>query len=47
LQTLALVRDGEAARALGNIVLSLALCLASAGGTYIATTQVLALGVWR
>ena len=45
LQTLALARNGEAARALGNVVLSLALCLSASAGAYLATTQ--ALGVWQ
>lgn len=47
LQTLALARNGEVARALGNIVLSLALCLSAAGGAYVATTQMLPAGAWR
>jgi fluoride exporter len=44
LQTLALARNGETARALLNIVLSLALCLGAAAGTWLAATQ--ALAVW-
>lgn len=44
LQTLALARNGEGARALLNIVLSLALCLGAAAGAWLATTQ--ALAVW-
>lgn len=47
LQTLALARNGELAHALGNIILSLALCLSAAAGTYIAMTHALASGVWR
>ncbi len=43
LQTLALARNGETGRALANIVLSLALCLAAAAGTWIATPHALAL----
>jgi CrcB protein len=44
LQTLALARNGETARALLNIVLSLALCLGAAAGTWLAATQ--ALDAW-
>lgn len=47
LQTLALARNGELARALVNIVLSLALCLSTAAATYVATTHALAVGIWR
>lgn len=47
LQTLALARNGETARALGNIVLSLALCLTAAGGTYAGTTHALSLWALR
>ncbi len=42
LQTLALARSGEFGRALANIVLSLALCLAAAAATWLATLQALA-----
>jgi CrcB protein len=45
LQTLALARNGEIARALGNIVLSLVLCLAAAAGSYVATTLALTQGI--
>lgn len=47
LQTLALARNGEAARAVANIVLSLVLCLLSAAATYVGTMHVLVLGVWQ
>jgi CrcB protein len=43
LQTLALARNGEAGRALANIAFSLALCLGAAAGTWLATSQALAL----
>ncbi|MRH20733.1 fluoride efflux transporter CrcB [Rhodovulum strictum] len=44
LQTLALARNGETGRALANIVLSLALCLAAAAGGWLGTSH--ALTVW-
>lgn len=43
LQTLALVRNGEPGRALANIALSLALCLAVTALGWLATAQALAL----
>ena len=45
LQTLALARSGETGRALGNIALSLGLCLAAAAGGWLATRHVLAAGL--
>ena len=44
LQTLALARNGEIGRALANIVLSLALCLAAAALGWLGTVQTLAAG---
>lgn len=41
LQTLALIRDGEWPRALGNVVLSLALCLAAVAAGVIGALAVL------
>lgn len=41
LQTLALLRTGETARALSNVGLSFALCLAAAGAGYVAGRLVL------
>jgi fluoride exporter len=41
LQTLALVREGEAGRAIGNIVLSLGLCLPGAGLGFFAGTRLI------
>lgn len=41
LQTLALARNGEAGRALANVALSLAFCLAAAAATWFGTTQAL------
>jgi fluoride exporter len=39
LQTLALARDGETARAAGNVMLSLSLCLAAVAGGFAAGLQ--------
>lgn len=47
LQTLALARNGEAARAVANIVLSLVFCLLSTTATYVGTMHVFVRGVWQ
>jgi CrcB protein len=43
LQTLALARNGEGARAAANVALSLVLCLGAAGSAWLATRQAVAL----